>query len=149
MIIGSVIKFHKELTSTNDQAFMLLKTINPVEGTVIYADFQKAGRGQKDNKWESEKGKNLLLSIILYPTSIRPEDQFYLSMAVSLGICDFIDSFFPGSKIKWPNDIYINDDKIAGILIENSVMGETIESTIAGIGININQKPIVIQIGGG
>jgi BirA family transcriptional regulator, biotin operon repressor / biotin---[acetyl-CoA-carboxylase] ligase len=140
MIIGSNLNFYKNLSSTNDQASLLLKTESPPEGTVIYTDSQSAGRGQKNNKWESDEGKNLLISIILYPRSIAPEDQFYISMAVSLGICDFIDSFFPGSKIKWPNDIYIKNDKIAGILIENSILGKTIESSVAGIGININQE---------
>jgi BirA family biotin operon repressor/biotin-[acetyl-CoA-carboxylase] ligase len=140
MIIGSILNFYKNLSSTNDQASLLLKTESPPEGTVIYTDSQSAGRGQKDNKWESDEGKNLLISIILYPKSIAPENQFYISMAVSLGICDFIDSFFPGSKIKWPNDIYIKNDKIAGILIENSILGETIENSVAGIGININQE---------
>jgi BirA family biotin operon repressor/biotin-[acetyl-CoA-carboxylase] ligase len=139
MIIGSNLNFYKKLSSTNDQASILLKTECPPEGTVIHTDFQSTGRGQKNNKWESDEGKNLLISIILYPKSIAPEDQFCISIAVSLGICDFIDCYFPGSKIKWPNDIYIKNDKIAGILIENSILGETIESSIAGIGININQ----------
>jgi BirA family biotin operon repressor/biotin-[acetyl-CoA-carboxylase] ligase len=91
------------------------------------------------NKWESEDGKNLLISIVLFPSMINPADQFLVSMTISLGICDFLKRYIPVCTIKWPNDIYINNDKIAGILIENSVMGNQIEKTIAGIGININQ----------
>ena len=81
----------------------------------------------------------MLISIILYPTMINPADQFQLSMVISLGICDFLHRYTGSISIKWPNDIYVNDDKIAGILIENSIMGDSIEHTIAGIGININQ----------
>ena len=91
------------------------------------------------NKWESEDSKNLLISIVLFPSMINPSDQFVLSMAISLGICDFLKRYIPVCRIKWPNDIYVNNDKIAGLLIENSVMGDHIENTIAGIGLNINQ----------
>jgi len=140
MIIGSNLIFYENLSSTNSVAALLLKDKEIEEGTVVYTDFQTAGRGQTGNRWESEPGKNLLFSVILYPSSIDPEDQFLLSMAVSLGICDFIDRYIPGSKIKWPNDIYFKDGKISGILIENSIMGENIESTVAGIGLNINQE---------
>jgi len=70
---------------------------------------------------------------------ISPADQFIISMAFSLGICDFLKRYISAITIKWPNDIYVNNDKIAGILIENSIMGDLIEHTIAGIGININQ----------
>jgi BirA family biotin operon repressor/biotin-[acetyl-CoA-carboxylase] ligase len=140
MIIGSNLIFYEILTSTNTEASMLLKNNDMKEGTVIYTDFQTSGKGQQGNRWISEKGKNLLISIILYPGSVKPEEQFLISMTVSLGICDFIDRHFAGCKIKWPNDIYVKDDKIAGILIENSIMGNTIESTVAGIGLNINQE---------
>jgi BirA family biotin operon repressor/biotin-[acetyl-CoA-carboxylase] ligase len=139
MIIGSKIKYLDSLPSTNTYAAQLLKSEKPQEGLIIHAGFQSGGRGQSGNSWESEAGKNLLISIILYPTTINPEDQFIISMAISLGICDYIDQKTAGSKIKWPNDIYVNDDKIAGILIENSIMAGGIENCIAGIGLNINQ----------
>ena len=139
MIIGSKLFYSEELTSTNSHASLMLKEGPVAEGSVFYADFQTSGKGRAGNKWESERGKNLLISIILYPESLLPEDQCFISMAFSLGICDFADNHFAGSKIKWPNDIYINDDKIAGILIENSILGSSLESTIAGIGFNINQ----------
>lgn len=95
------------------------------------------------NKWESEEGKNLLISIVLFPSMINPADQFLISMTVSLGICDFLKRYIPVCAIKWPNDIYVNGDKIAGILIENSIMGDKIENTIAGIGLNINQVKFI------
>jgi BirA family biotin operon repressor/biotin-[acetyl-CoA-carboxylase] ligase len=139
MIIGSNLIYCENLTSTNTRASELLKKNDLPEGTVIHSDFQTAGRGQPGNRWESEKGKNLLISIILYPESVAPGEQFLISMTLSLGICDFIDRHLAGSKVKWPNDIYVKDDKIAGLLIESSIMGETIESAIAGIGFNLNQ----------
>jgi BirA family transcriptional regulator, biotin operon repressor / biotin---[acetyl-CoA-carboxylase] ligase len=139
MIIGSKLFYRENLPSTNSYAASLLKTREVPEGSIIYTNYQSAGRGQAGNKWESEENKNLLISVILYPTMINASEQFQLSMTISLGICDFLHRYTEEISIKWPNDIYINDDKIAGILIENSIMGDTIEHTIAGIGININQ----------
>ena len=140
MIIGSKLSFYKELTSTNETARLQLRKSDLPEGYTIHTDFQIAGKGQSGNRWESQDGKNLLFSIILYPKSVDPQDQFYISMMISLGIHDFISSHLEGCKIKWPNDIYINDDKIAGILVENTLLGDLIESTIAGIGLNVNQQ---------
>jgi BirA family transcriptional regulator, biotin operon repressor / biotin---[acetyl-CoA-carboxylase] ligase len=140
MIIGSKLFYSDELTSTNTHASLILKEGTVAEGSVFYTDYQTSGKGRSGNTWESERGKNLLISIILYPESLLPDDQFFISMAISLGICDFADNYIKGSKIKWPNDIYINDDKIAGILIENSILTGNLESSIAGIGLNLNQE---------
>jgi BirA family transcriptional regulator, biotin operon repressor / biotin---[acetyl-CoA-carboxylase] ligase len=140
MIIGSNILFYKNLPSTNTFTSALLKKNQLPEGTIVYTDYQSAGRGYNTNSWESEEGKNLLISIVLYPFSIKTEDQFYISMAISLGIYDFLIRYVPGCSIKWPNDIYVNNDKIAGILIENSISADKIESSIAGIGLNLNQE---------
>ncbi len=140
MIIGSKIIFGKNLTSTNTHASVLLKMNHLQEGTIIYTNFQTEGRGQKGNSWESEDGKNLLISIILFPTIIKPPEQFLISKAVSLGICDFLQRHVNNVSIKWPNDIYVNDDKIAGILIDVSLINNEIENAIAGIGLNINQE---------
>jgi len=140
MIIGSNLVHHATLSSTNTVAAQLLRSGEFTEGTVIHADYQSAGKGQQGNRWESEQGKNLLFSVILCPQSVSPEDQFLISMCLSLGICDFLDNHVGGAKIKWPNDIYLNNDKIAGMLIENSLTGATIENSIAGIGLNINQE---------
>ena len=140
MIIGSNIISLLNLPSTNTYAANLLKSEVVPEGTIIRTEFQSDGRGQKGNTWESETGKNLIISIILHPENVAPSDQFLISMMISLGIYDFLKEEFPGCRIKWPNDIYVNDDKIAGILIENSIMDNTILNSIAGIGLNINQK---------
>jgi len=140
MIIGSNLLYYDTLTSTNTEASLLLKNKDLPEGTVVRAGFQESGKGQAGRRWESERSKNLLFSVILYPESVKPEEQFIISMTISLGICDFIDRYYMGSKIKWPNDIYINNNKIAGILIENSLTGSLIKNSVAGIGININQE---------
>ena len=139
MIIGSKLLFFENLPSTNSKAAHLLKSNDLPEGSIIYTNYQSEGRGHMGNRWESEDGKNLLISIVLFPSKINPADQFLISMTVSIGICDFLKRYIPVCAIKWPNDIYVNNDKIAGILIENSVIGDQIEKTIAGIGININQ----------
>jgi BirA family biotin operon repressor/biotin-[acetyl-CoA-carboxylase] ligase len=139
MTIGSNILFYESIESTNITALALLREKELPEGTVIQAAFQSSGKGQAGNSWKSEKGQNLLFSVVLYPGSVSPGEQFIISMAISLGICDFTDIYFNGTTIKWPNDIYVNNEKIAGILIENSIMGDSIESSVAGIGFNINQ----------
>ena len=143
MKIGSNIAFYKELDSTNIFASSILKTDVQKEGTVIRAGFQTAGKGQAGAGWESEDGKNMLISIILYPKKIKIANQFLISMTISLGVFDFISKYTEGCKIKWPNDIYVFNNKIAGILIENSVMNNVIVDCIAGIGININQEKFV------
>ena len=140
MIIGSNLLFFENLPSTNTHTVNILKKENLPEGTIVYTNFQSAGRGQKGNSWESEDGKNLLISILLFPAFLNPSAQFYISMTISLGICDFLMRFIPDCSIKWPNDIYVNNDKIAGILLESSITGNQIEYTVAGIGLNINQE---------
>ncbi|HLN54401.1 MAG TPA: biotin--[acetyl-CoA-carboxylase] ligase [Bacteroidales bacterium] len=140
MIIGTKIIYREELPSTNTYALSLLASEKPPEGTIIRTGFQSAGRGQPGNTWESEAGKNLLFSIILYPEMISPDEQFLVSMTVSLGLHDFVSRSVKDSAIKWPNDIYVKDDKIAGILIESSTIGKQVQYMIAGIGININQE---------
>jgi BirA family transcriptional regulator, biotin operon repressor / biotin---[acetyl-CoA-carboxylase] ligase len=146
MIIGSDMVYCKNTGSTNSYASGLIKAGQVSEGTVVYTNFQSAGRGQKSNRWESEDGKNLLFSVILYPSMVSPLDQFIISIFISIGICDFLKTLVPGCQIKWPNDIYHGDDKIAGILIENSITGNAIVNSIAGIGLNINQEEFPEEI---
>ena len=140
MNIGSKYIFRKSLPSTNSYAVKLLKNEKVEEGAVIYTNYQSEGKGHGGSSWESEEGKNLLFSLILYPTTLKPSDQFIISKIISLGICDFIRPFTSKASIKWANDIYINNDKIAGILIEAVLIRDEIENMIAGIGLNINQK---------
>ena len=139
MIIGSIIERHDILPSTNVYATQLLAKKDVVEGTVIVAKYQTAGKGQGSHTWNSDSNKNLLFSIILYPDTVLPEEQIVITMAVSLGVCDFLNSFFEGSQIKAPNDIYYNNHKIAGILIENTIVDGIINSCVVGIGLNVNQ----------
>ena len=112
-------------------------------GTVVAAVSQTAGRGQRGASWEAEPGKNLTFSQLFRPSNIHAARQFELSMLISLAVADTIDRLIAHkgltTKIKWPNDIYVGDSKIAGILIENKLNGSPIHRTIAGIGININQ----------
>ncbi len=127
------------LDSTNNYASMILLTKRPPEGTVIIAENQTVGRGQGTNLWESEPYKNLTFSIILYPEFLAVDRQFELSKAVSLGVADFLIEFTGDVSIKWPNDIYIRKGKVAGILMEYSIIRGKISSCIVGIGLNINQ----------
>lgn len=125
--------------STNNFASRLIREESPQEGTVILAEYQKSGRGQKEHNWTSEKGKNLTFSIILYPTMLKVERQFYLSMAISVSIVRCLQTLISNVSIKWPNDIFIQNRKIAGILIENSIKGSFLQNSIIGIGLNVNQ----------
>ena len=113
------------------------------DGTVVWTDFQTAGRGQGTNRWESERGQNLLFSILLHPKDIPANKQFSISMQVSLAICEALGEHIGNLSIKWPNDIYWRDKKVAGILIENAIVGSEIKYSIAGIGLNVNQTEYV------
>lgn len=110
-------------------------------GTVVSADEQTQGRGQRGNSWESEPGKNLTFSMLLHPVHIDAREQFAISEAISVAIVEVLKQHISDMPvaIKWPNDIYVGDRKICGILIENSLTGTVISGSIAGIGINVNQ----------
>lgn len=137
--IDEDIIYLKETPSTND--FLLTHNKEHKNGTVVLTDSQTAGKGLGKNKWESEEGKNLTLSVLLRPENIKSDEQFNLNMATSLAIRRFIQKFTTASiTVKWPNDIYAGNKKIAGILIKNFLYGSSIERSIIGIGININQE---------
>ena len=128
--------------STNTYAQELVKHSKPPEGTIVLAQEQLHGRGQRGNTWLSEARKNLTFSLILYPTSIPAENQFLLTQLISIALVDFIKHEMNSEsiKIKWPNDIYVGNKKIGGVLIENSLRGPEISSAVIGIGLNINQE---------
>lgn len=130
----------RETNSTNNYLKELLQTQNVDEGTVVWADFQSAGKGQRGNGWESEAGKNILFSIVLFPGFIKAGEQFILSQIVSLAVANCLQEYTEGISIKWPNDIYWNEKKICGILLENTILEDNIGHSVAGIGININQE---------
>lgn len=140
--IGKNRLFITHTSSTNTYAMSLLSNSKPLpEGTVIMAEHQSGGRGQLGNTWESEARKNITISIILNPTFLDPGIQFFLSKAVSLGVSDAVNLLAGiNTKVKWPNDIYYNNYKLAGILIENLVLGNVIKTSIVGIGLNVNQE---------
>jgi BirA family transcriptional regulator, biotin operon repressor / biotin---[acetyl-CoA-carboxylase] ligase len=138
--IGSNHIHLKEVDSTNTYALDLLSKTNPIDGTVISADFQHSGKGQFDRKWASSSGESLTFSIILYPNFISVQNQFDLSKIISISICQLLKQKYNlEPKIKWPNDIYVGDKKIAGILIINQIMSTFLKSSTVGIGINVNQ----------
>ncbi|MCU4173771.1 biotin--[acetyl-CoA-carboxylase] ligase [Carboxylicivirga sp. N1Y90] len=130
---------YDELPSTNTELKKLIDTKDVREGTVVICRNQNDGKGQANNSWESEKGKNLTFSLLLRPNFLEPHKQFYVSKIISLAIIDALSEFICGITVKWPNDIYIGDKKIAGILIENSIMGAQLDYCIIGIGLNVNQ----------
>ena len=142
-IIGSHIIELKQTASTNVYTDKLLHSEKPEEGTVIIAYKQTKGKGQDQNTWESEANKNLTFSIILYPEFLNPSEQFRLIELTSLGIIDFIKTLITTDKeirIKWPNDIYIGDQKLCGTLVQNSIVGSELTECIIGIGLNVNQE---------
>lgn len=110
-------------------------------GDVFITNEQIKGKGHGSSSWESEPGKNLTLSIYLEPSFLQAEDQFLLNMAISLGVYDFASMIAKNEivKLKWPNDLYIGENKVGGILISHSVSGTDLTYTVAGIGLNINQ----------
>ncbi|MBU1013022.1 MAG: biotin--[acetyl-CoA-carboxylase] ligase [Bacteroidetes bacterium] len=141
-MIGKKIIAFNTVESTNLTAVDLINEQNIEDGTIITTSFQKHGKGQEGNYWESEAGKNLIISVIIKPEFLKPEKQFILNKMVSLAVAEFVQRYAPKDrvKIKWPNDIYLGDQKIAGILINNFIQGNVMSASILGIGININQK---------
>lgn len=131
-----------ELDSTNSFANQLLKSDKANHGDVIIAGFQSGGRGQSQNTWYSGKDKNMLLSVICKDININVTSLFYINMIVSIALYDILKIYLKNEKIeiKWPNDILVNESKIAGILIESNISGEKIKNLIIGIGLNVNEE---------
>ena len=141
LFVGQNLITIKQVDSTNNFLKDLLSNSKPVnEGAVIMAESQYAGRGQQQNRWHSEDGKNLTFSILLKPIFLPVTQQFDLTRAVSLGIINALEPHLGAQlKIKWPNDIYFGNGKLGGILIENIIQGNQIKNSVIGIGLNINQ----------
>ena len=130
-----------ELDSTNVWLYDKISEKNDISDTVVVAAHQTAGRGMAKNRWESEKGKNLLFSIALNVNYLEAENQFKISQAVSVAIVETLSQFIDNQRlfIKWPNDIYFGDKKLAGMLIQNTIEGRMMGTSIIGIGLNVNQ----------
>ncbi|TRX71056.1 biotin--[acetyl-CoA-carboxylase] ligase [Carboxylicivirga sp. M1479] len=134
---------YPQLESSNLEMKRLASKQQLAEYSLVITPNQTAGHGQAGNSWESEKDKNLTFSILLRPGFLAPHLQFCISKVVSLAIIDTLKTLGIESSIKWPNDIYIEDSKVAGILIENSIFGHRLEYSIVGIGLNVNQEQFV------
>jgi BirA family biotin operon repressor/biotin-[acetyl-CoA-carboxylase] ligase len=124
------------LPSTNDEAF----SVSYREGDVVAARHQTAGRGQRGHTWLGGEGENLTFSLVLEPTFLPINCQFLISQAVALALVDTLREYGISPRIKWTNDIYVGDKKIVGILLEQKLQGGVIARTVAGIGINVNQR---------
>lgn len=134
-----------ELRSTSDYLRQLADSGQPLEPMdAVRADFQTRGRGQVGNSWESQAGRNLLISVYARPQGVDVARQFIVSMAVSVAVAETVAQFLPQElrpqvKVKWPNDVYVADRKVSGILVENRLSGRLIADTIIGVGLNVNQ----------
>ena len=130
----------ESVDSTNTYAKALLSKSKPLEGTAIIARAQTQGRGQIGNTWHTEPGKNLTVSIILYPVFLKAAEQAGLTQAVALAVKDTATKYLNEPvHIKWPNDIYCNNQKLAGILVENTISGQNLSDSVIGVGLNVNQ----------
>lgn len=129
-----------ETNSTNVYLRQLCDRREASEFTVVVAGFQTAGKGQRGNSWEAERGKNLLFSLLLKPDFLPACQQFLLSQIVSVSIWEALEARCGDISIKWPNDIYWRDKKICGILIEHDMQGANLAQTVIGIGLNVNQE---------
>ncbi len=143
LFIGRNLIFLPQVNSTNSYAIEMLKNVNPVEGTVVHTADQTNGRGQRGSVWKTEKTSNLTASLIVRPTFLDLKNQHYLYQISALACYDALAELLDSSqfdiKIKWPNDILVNKQKIAGILIENNVANTQLGWSVVGVGINVNQ----------
>ncbi len=139
MLIGQNIIRLDLVDSTNNYAASMMNQGIIGHGAVILADEQTAGRGQRGAEWHAEAGLNLLLSICLKPDNLSVDQQFLLTQLVSVSLVELLKQHAISAKIKWPNDIYVGKQKIAGILIENSIASNSISAAVIGIGLNVNQ----------
>lgn len=133
----------QNIDSTNNEAQRHISELDNL--SVVSALSQSGGRGQRGNTWLSEPGKNLLFSVVL-KLPIQAYDQFVISQMVSLAVVDLLGEHDIEAKIKWPNDIYIGDRKVCGILIENAVSGKWISNSVVGIGLNVNQRNFDVSL---
>ena len=132
------IRWFEETDSTNTQ-LAAVRTEVP-SGTVYAARWQSAGRGQRGNRWESRRGENLTFSILYKPVFLPAAAQFALAQAAATGVVDYLSGEGVSARVKWPNDIYVGDEKICGMLIEHSLRSDKLAESIVGIGLNVNQE---------
>lgn len=147
LFVGQRVIRLDQVDSTNNFALGLLKGTSLQEGAVITTTRQTRGKGQRGNSWDSDPGLNITCSIILRPTFLDLAQQFDLTRVVSLAMTDVLQKLLPTHdvKVKWPNDIFVGKQKIAGILIENVVFGSQLSYSVIGIGLNVNQQQFVVN----
>jgi BirA family biotin operon repressor/biotin-[acetyl-CoA-carboxylase] ligase len=140
LFTGKRLIYVPECHSTNDLATQILDQFVVHEGTVVITDRQLRGKGQRGNTWTSADFLNLTLSVVLRPAFLDIRDQFFLNIVASLGVHDVVRQLLDRPVfVKWPNDVIAGGGKIAGILIENQIHGSTIQASVVGIGLNVNQ----------
>jgi BirA family transcriptional regulator, biotin operon repressor / biotin---[acetyl-CoA-carboxylase] ligase len=135
----------QEVNSTNAYLKELSKKEPVEEGTAIMADFQTAGKGRGNNSWFAGSGLNVLMSVLLRP-SLKSSNHFMLNEMISLAVKDVLHSYNMHANIKWPNDIFVSNRKIAGILIENVLIGDEIVESVIGLGLNVNQQRFPVEL---
>jgi len=142
LFLGKKVIFLTDCHSTNDELALLIKKDGWTEGMVIYTSHQKKGKGQRGNVWLDEDGKNVLMSVLVKPTYLLVSEQHLLNVVIGLSVIRSVARYLDERrlKLKWPNDVLVNDKKICGILIENTVKGNKLENSIVGVGLNLNQK---------
>lgn len=140
LIIGKKVIYLPTCHSTNDIAAEIVHAGLFEEGTVVITDNQVKGRGQRGTVWNATAGQNLTFSVVLTPGFLPVQEQFLISQITALAVRAYLGSYVPDTKVKWPNDIYMNNRKSCGVLIENALQGNRIATSIVGIGVNINQS---------
>ncbi len=141
LFLGKNLVYVPQCHSTNTLATELSQKAETPEGTLIITNHQMAGRGQRGSSWEASPGENLTFSLILKPNFLQAQNQFQLNQAFSLGVLDYVKARLTGDiKVKWPNDVMVNERKVCGILFENQISGNELRHSIVGIGLNLNQK---------
>jgi len=139
VIFGSQKIYLGEVDSTNNFAAQLVSDGLCQNGAIVLADYQTQGKGQRGNEWVSNKGENILMSIVYQPEQLKVSEQIKLNWGTSLAIISFLDDYGINAKVKWPNDILVENQKIGGILLENHLLNSIVNTSIIGIGVNVNQ----------
>lgn len=147
LFIGKPLISLDAIDSTNTYAQELVSKSNPSEGTAVFTTNQTAGKGQYGRVWVSDEAKNIAVSIILRPKFLAPVDSYHLTVVSALAVAELMENHIDKEVfIKWPNDIYVKNRKIAGILIENTLNISAVETSVIGIGINVNQNKFATDI---
>ncbi len=141
LLVGKTLQYFDSLPSTNEYLVEKVKTTTLAEGTVVFTANQFAGKGQASNRWESTPNQNIAMSILLKPSFLLANTQFYLNIVAALAVKNAIEPLLKtiSVQIKWPNDILLNGKKTCGILIQNTLSGSNISNSVVGIGVNVNQ----------